>query len=204
MDKNVARIIKRLRGFPGVALSAGAAALALTLVTVAAGQAVGPVLSGSVSGEVGATVSQSITIDTENLTSFGDRVTVTGANDWVSTTNDEGTHFTVAYESNVGDRVVVNLHLYNRSSKDAAAKLVLDVPAGVDASVDSLAGTAAPDLAEAQLSRNTWLLTVDADAAGNNTGVGGTANRLSITFEPKDDFKPGFYQFSGRIVQIEG
>jgi len=204
VDINIARIVKGPGGVPHIALRFGAVALALGLVALAAGQAVGPILSGSTSGEIGATVSQAITVDTENLSNFSDRVTVMGANDWVSTTDDEGTHFTVAFEANVGDTVTVHLFLLNRSDKDASAKLVLDLPAGVDVSVDNASGGLAPNFAEAQLSRTTWLLTVDEDAAGNSTLVNGTANKLSITIETKDDFKPGFYQVSGRIVQIEG
>ncbi len=202
-------VASRKISFGKVAMPAWTMAIAVALVGAAAGQAVGPILSGSTSGDISATVSQSITVDTDTL-DLTERITITGSvDDAVATTNDEGTHFTVAFENNVGDTARINIFLTNRSDVDASAKLFLDVPAGVDVEVTSAAGSLAPTFAEAQLSRNTWLLTVDADSFGDDFDDviptnNGNANMLTLIVEPEDDFKPGFYQITGRIVQTEG
>jgi hypothetical protein len=171
--------------------------LAGAIVVAAAGQAVGPILSGSVTGDIGATVSQSITVDTEGLplNQRIESVAPGNTDDFVATSDDEGTHFTVAYENNVGDMAVIRIHLLNRSEADAAAKLVLDIPANVDVELSSDDA----QVEEAQLSRNTWLLTVASDT-GNSLGE--TDGYIDIAIEPKDDSKPGFYTISGRLTHI--
>ncbi len=189
----IRKAVTKKVGFGRFGMPVWSAGLALAIVAAAAGQAVGPILSGSVTGDIGATVSQSITVDTENM-ALNSRVTVAGdIDDAVTTTDDEGTHFTVAYENNVGDKAEITINLLNRSDNDAAAKLVLDVPANVDVELDS----DGVNVEEAQLSRNTWLLTV---ANGTQNGNG----YITLHVEPKDDAKPGFYSISGRLVQIEG
>jgi hypothetical protein len=189
-----------MRSAAPIAVGSIAAAIALA----AAGQAVGPVLSSPTAGEIAATVSQAITIDTENL-DLSERVSVWGDVDrWVATTDDEGTHFTVAYENNVGDIAQVNLFLLNRSRQDVAAQLLLDVPAGVDVHVTGSAGGKAPSFHKAQMGANTWLMTVDAHAAGADTGPSGTGNRLSIRLRVQDDAHPGFYRIHGTLRQFEG
>ncbi len=177
--------ISKKVGFGKVAMPLWSVGLALAITAAAAGQAVGPILSGSVSGEVGATVSQSIIVDT--TLPLNSRVTVSGDVDNVAVSNDEGTHFTVAYETYVGDTVEITVNLDNLSDADASAKLVLDIPSGVAVELDS-----AVDIEEPQLSRNTWLLSVGDDGT------------IVLTVEPKDDFKPGVFQISGRLTQIEG
>ncbi len=105
--------------------------LAVPAVALAAGQAVGPVLAGSVTGSVGLTVEQAITLDVDNR-DLDQRIVVNGADDAVTTTNDEGTEFSVAMELNVGQRVTADFYLWNASGVSEAAILELNVPAGID------------------------------------------------------------------------
>ena len=159
----------------------GAATL---LIAVAAGQAVGPVLAGGVQGSAGVAVEQSIIIDEDS----GD-TTVTGANEFVITVNDEGTGFTAAIEMQVGDSAVLELDVDNESDDDGNAILELNTASGLDIEVEETGTT----IEEAQLSRNTWLLTVDA---------GGTGDTLDITISPKDNLQEGFYTVTGRLIQV--
>ncbi|MBI2916508.1 MAG: hypothetical protein HYY01_00805 [Chloroflexi bacterium] len=154
--------------------------LAGLLVAAVAGQAVGPVLSGSVQGSAGQVVSQTVV-----LTSAP---TVASADDWAATANDEGTAFTVAVETQVGQTQTITLPLTNESAKPANGILELSVPAGIDVQVNE-SGTAT----EAQLNRNTWLFTLPSPSAGSG---------LVITVESKDDAAPGFYTITGRIIQV--
>ena len=162
-------------------------ALAGAAVVAAAGQAVGPVLSGSISGSAGLTVEQAILLST---TASDHSISGHAGDDSLIVVNDEGTSFTVAIEVHVGDSPVINLDLRNVSDADGNAILELNAPKGIDVEVDETSA----NLGEAQMGPSAWLLFVDKD----NT------DSLSITVSPKDDLKPGFYTISGRIVQITG
>ncbi len=169
-----------------IAMPLWALALAGAAVVAAAGQAVGPVLSGSVTGSAGLTVEQSLLLsETASDHSVG-----SSPIDGLVVVNDEGTSFTAAIELYVGDTVTLNLDLNNVSDAAANGILELNVPAGVDVELEPTAGT----ITEAQMSKNVWLL--------RQTSAGTGA--LEITISPKDDLKPGFYTISGRIVQITG
>lgn len=117
------------------------AAAGLTIAAVA-GQAVGPVLTGSVSGSTGLVVSQTVVLDSAP--------TGSGTDDFAATVNDEGTAFTVALETQVGQNQTVTLDLANKSGKSANVILELNVPAGID--VDANEGGGAP-VAMAQLNQ---------------------------------------------------
>ncbi len=175
----------RIGRFSVPAYLAVAAGLAVT--GVAAGQAVGPVLAGSVTGSVGLTVEQAVMLDVDNF-DLGDRIEVTGADDAVTTTNDEGTEFSVAMELNVGQNVEALSNLFKATDEDAAMILELNVPAGIDVEIIDEGG-----LEEAQLNRGTWLMAVDSESSD-----------FTIEIEPKDDLKPGFYTITGCLVQIGG
>ncbi|MBI4310181.1 MAG: hypothetical protein HY681_00240 [Chloroflexi bacterium] len=166
-------------------------ALAGAVVVAAAGQAVGPVLSGSVTGSAGLTVEQSVLLDPTGSISISGH-----GDDALGVMDDEGTNFTAAIELHAGDTVTITLPVVNVSDADANAILELVPPAGVDVEVTSteVGGDDANDLEEAQMSKNAWLMRVD--ASNDDT--------LDITISPKDDLKPGFYTISGRIVQITG
>ena len=62
------------------------AILAVPAVALAAGQALGPVLAGSVTGSAGLTVAQAITLDVDNL-DLDERIVVNGADDAVTWQN---------------------------------------------------------------------------------------------------------------------
>ena len=157
----------------------GIAAIAIAAV---AGQAVGPVLAGSVSGSVNLVVEQTVRLgDPGSITSAGH-------DDFASTVNDEGTGFTVALETDVGQNQIVTFTLYNDSGQTANSMLQLNVPAGIDVELDSDGG-----VTEAQMNVNTWLLTIPAG--------GGT---MALEIESKDDARPGFYTITGQLVQISG
>ncbi|MBI2916705.1 MAG: hypothetical protein HYY01_01815 [Chloroflexi bacterium] len=174
------------------------AAAGLTIAAVA-GQAVGPVLTGSVSGSAGLTVSQTVvlveapTFDTTGVVTFKGNAAfaVTTPDDSAATMNDEGTAFTVALETQVGQTSGIRLRLDNQSGKVANAILELSVPAGIDVEVDEVAGA---DVTLARLTKNTWLLTMDAVPDGSED--------IRIIVESKDDAAPGFYTISGRIIQV--
>ena len=161
-------------------------ALALAVAGLAAGQAVGPVLTGSVTGTAGLTIEQAITLDVDRP--LDERIVVSDADDAVTTTNDEGTEFTVAMELNVGQTVTATFNLNNASGAAGSAMLELSVPTGIDVEV-----TDETDLSEAQISRNAWLMAIPDGSSS-----------FELTIEPKDDLKPGFYTISGRLVQISG
>ncbi len=170
-----------------IAMPLWALVLAGGAVVAAAGQAVGPVLSGSVTGSAGLTVEQSVLLSTSTAISF----TGGHGDDNLGVVNDEGTSFTVAIELHVGDTIVMHLPVVNLSDADANAILELLPPAGVDVEIEPSTGTT---LKEAQMSKNAWLLKVD----------DGNSETLKVTISPKDDLKPGFYTISGHIVQITG
>ncbi|MBI2916366.1 MAG: hypothetical protein HYY01_00070 [Chloroflexi bacterium] len=161
---------------------------AMTVLAVA-GQAVGPVLSGSVQGSAGAVVSQALIVKPG---SSGN--TVTGADDYVITTNDEGTSFTVAMETKVGKSQKVYLVLENKSGKPANGIVEINAPAGIEVDVDEVGSSDVTALA--QLSRNTYLFTMGAYAVANDLPD------LAIEIEAKDDASPGYYSITARIIQV--
>ncbi len=184
------RFITRKISLGRFGLPVWSVAVAGLMVAAAAGQAVGPVLSGSVTGSVGMVVEQAITLDPD--LGLGSNPVATG-DDSATTRNDEGTEFTAAIELNVGETETVTIYVQNDSGANASALLELNVPKGIDVELNQ-----AGDVSESQLSRNTWLLVVPSTSGtGENDGV-------VITIEPKDGAAPGFYTITGRIVQIEG
>lgn len=168
--------------------------LAALLVAAAAGQAVGPVLSGGIQGSAGLTISQSVLLSSTSAdhgvfdSSGGSGVP---HDDAIVTVNDEGTAFTAAIELHVGDTEYLVLDLDNVSDSQANAILELNVPAGIDVEVEELDS----DINEAQLTRNSWLMKLD--VASN-----GSSGDLEIAISARDDLLPGFYTITGRIVQV--
>jgi hypothetical protein len=131
---------------------------ALAATGLAAGQAVGPVLAGSVTGSAGLTVEQAITLDTSGLLGSNPLVNSdTGMPENVTTRNDDGIEFTINVEFSVGKQLEVSFNLMNSSDADAAMVLLLNVPTGIDAEFDEDDSTGDGG----QLSRNSYLLVVD-------------------------------------------
>jgi hypothetical protein len=163
--------------------------LAVVLVAAAAGQAVGPVLSGGIQGSAGLTIEQSVVLSSDP-SEHSVEYAAGHSDDAIVTVNDEGTAFTAAIELHVGDTVELMLDVDNVSDALANAILELNVPAGIDVEVEEDGGSSG--IEEAQLTRTSWLTKID-------TGASGT---LNITISPKDDLLPGFYTITGRLVQV--
>ena len=92
--------------------------LAVGLIALAAGAggAVGPILSGIISGNTRLVVEQSVVIDRAN---FNTDDILSGISDKLVTFNDEGSSFTVAAEMHTGDDLVIDVPLANRSEFNA-------------------------------------------------------------------------------------
>jgi len=176
------RIISKKLRIMRVSFPAWVLGVALLVVAAAAGQAVGPALSGGIQDSAGLVNEQSVVLGGGS------------DNDGIFTTNDEGTGFKAALKPHVGDAIVVGLDLGNLSDAPANAMLSLSVPSGIDVEVTS--DPLGDDIKEAQLSAREWLVTVAslARAAPDDS--------LDITISPKDDLKPGLSTITGRIVQV--
>ena len=159
-------------------------ALALVAIAAVAGQAVGPVLAGSVTGKAGVVVSQTVVLDAAPTTANTN-------DDFAATVNDEGTEFTVAIETQVGQYSGFSLSLGNLSGANANGILELNAPAALD-----IYAQGANDASSfAQLNKTTYLMVVD-NATSNATAD------VTVTIESKDDAAPGFYTITGRIIQV--
>ena len=99
--------------------------LAAVLVTAAVGQAVGPMLMEAISGNTEVTIEQAFVIDRDQFTS---RDVTTAITNKVVTFNDEGTAFTVAAEFHVGNELVLDVPLINKSGKDLSLVLEMQAP----------------------------------------------------------------------------
>ena len=162
---------------------------ALLVIAVAAGQAVGPVLSGSVQGSVGVTAQQGLIL---NATSSTHAVEFAAghADDALITVSDEGAAFTAAIEMHIGDTATIKLDIDNSSDASTNAVLELNVPRGIDADVEE--DSDASGISEARLTRGSWLMKINSGATGH----------LNVALSPKDDLAPGFYTVTGRLVQV--
>ena len=159
-------------------------ALAIMAIAAVAGQAVGPDLSGEVTGKAGVVVSQTVVLDAAPATANTN-------DDYIGTRNDEGTEFTVAIETQVGQNSGFSLSVGNASGASANAVLTLNVPAGLD--VDAEGTNDASSFA--QLSKNTYLFVVDNSTDSSTVDI-------TVTVESKDDAAPGFYTITGKIIQV--
>jgi hypothetical protein len=190
-SKKMRRLSKRKIGIGKVAVPAwlAVALFSLLVVAVAAGQAVGPVLSGGVQGSVGVTAQQGLIL---NATSSSHRIQFASghADDALITVSDEGASFTAAIEMHIGDTAIIMLDIDNTSDADSNAVLELNVPRGIDVEVEE--DNDAGGISEAQLTRSSWLMRINSGATGF----------LNISISPKDDLAPGFYTVTGRLVQV--
>jgi hypothetical protein len=186
--------------------------LATLLVVAAAGQAVGPVLSGAIQGSAGLVIEQAVTLDTDvasgSAIDFGDNNGTLGEtnepSDGVGTRNDDGSQFTIAAELTAGDTIHVNLYLQNGGVSDTSAILELNVPSNID--VEMTTATVSADgssltenvVDEGQLARNKWLMTVGSEAGTDDD------DGITLIIRPERLITPGFYTITGRLFQIEG
>jgi hypothetical protein len=161
--------------------------LILTLVVAGAGAAVGTVLAGQIGGEVPVTVSQALTLDTD------DPPDVTGADQAFTSVSDDGTGFTAAIETNTGDDVTITLYPVNHSDEALVAELTLILPDGFTASVAG--STHVTNVTRTGL--YTWIMDMDTSVAGK-----GTDSDLVVTLALADDIDPGFYTIEGTLKQV--
>lgn len=204
MRASLGRSLKKKVGFGRFGLPMWAIGLSVMAITAAAGQAVGPVLTGSVQGTAAVTAEQAVVLSSTSSKHFvGDRTDTSsdsvGSAKGLVVVNDEGTSFSAAIESFVGQKEVnVHLNLDNASNDTANAVLELNIPAGLDVDVEAVDEGASGDIAEARIGPNSWLMKIGPESSAH------ADDRIRIEIEPKDDAMPGFYNISGRIVQISG
>lgn len=205
-----------------------AVGLAAMGIAAVAGQAVGPVLDGAITGSAGLTVRQTVLLDN------GQKPTTAGTDDSAVVMNDERTEFTAAMLLKVGQLTALCIYLENDSGKLANAVLELSVPMGIDVELsefddgtaDSNSDLSADDGAntcatgamtpgnssaddaitdEAHLNAKKWVVKVASasDPVGApEAGAGhGNDDGIRILIEPKDDLAPGYYIIKGRLVQ---
>ena len=178
---------------------------AVGLLAAFSGQAIGPILSGLTSGGVALTVEQAVTLDPDLPLGANPAVAFPiGTGDSATTRNDDGTSFAAAIEMVAGQRSTLTLYLQNNAGIDgtgnlepgdaASAIMELDIPSGIDVEMEET-GTG---MSEARLGPNSWLIVLPADAGTDNN------DGLVITFRPRDNIQPGYYQLNGRIIQTSG
>lgn len=181
MKSKMKKVLGRKVGRGRFMLPVWTLAIAVAIIAAAAGQAVGPVLAGSLTGTVSVVVEQSITLDTDYPIGDNPTVSTSGTADSVATRNDEGTHFTLAAELHQGEEVTLDLFLQNDSGEDSASILELNVPAGLDIEITEVedgttVGVSA--IKEAQMSRTQWLLAIDSSVG---TGTSSDSEDTTLT-----------------------
>lgn len=171
----------------GVFVPAAMLVAGIGVTLVSSGQAVGPVLSGSVSGTAGVTAQQALVLNTCSIISHG------GVDDALCDIGSQGASFTAAIEMHQNDKAIVLLGITDTSQADVNGTLELSVPTGFDVEVED-SDNASAKLKEAQMNKSTWLLFV------------GTANTetLNVTLRARPDLAPGFYTISARIAASVG
>jgi len=160
-----------------------AVALTVLIVGAVAGQAIGPVLTGSVSGTAAVTASQSIVLDPDAPPA------VEGATRALAVVSDDGTACTVAIETHVGQIQTLTLGLKNKNTSGAASAILqISAPAGVlfDVSVDAMSEGIA------RLSSSSFLFRMDADGAV----------AIPITIAALGDAAPGTYNIGLSVIQV--
>lgn len=147
--------------------------LALVVIGATAAQAVGPVLSGNIVGNVGTsvgggggvTVSQSIVLATGATAKH----IITGADDFTLALDTDGTAFTAAIETTENKPVKLLLDIDNKSKALTNAFIFITSPDGFTVDADNLTFDAAdPATADfdthgvsiAQFNATTWLMTI--------------------------------------------
>lgn len=181
-------------GFP--VWTVGLAAMAMAAV---AGQAVGPVLTGSITGSANLTVAQTVVLaaapaDMGAITDTYDGTSVTSvaSDDYAAVMNDEGTEFTIAMETQVGQTTGFTIALNNLSGKDANFIMELKGPHGIDIAADEASDDVSP---LARLSATSWLGVMLAGGAD-------TTEDIHVVVESKDDVAPGYFVIHGRLIQV--
>lgn len=169
------------------------AAAAVIALGAAAGQAVGPVLAGNVTGTANVTAQQAIVVTNRSTVTLGNPT-----DKGLVVVNDNGTTFTAALEQHIGDQHQrLNLNIKNNSNATSSIVLQLKVPQGIDLEANS-ANTSVLKKALLDISSDKTAQTMLLSLAGSNNAD------LQLTMQSKDDTAPGSYTVSGTLVQISG
>lgn len=182
------------------------AVIALSVIEVAARQAVGPVLSGSATGTTAVTVEQGLVLDNDYAINQNPRFE-TGPgrdpDDSVPIRSPDGSQFTVSGELHTGETAVFDVFLENFSEAGAGAIVELTVPTGVQVDLEEFSGSDG-DVQASQLARTRWLLWIDSGAGttfNSNTPLLGE-DEFALTIRPQGDLNPGFYTISVVMTQV--
>jgi hypothetical protein len=181
--RKIVQALRRKVRLGRLAVPIWAIALTVLIVGAVAGQAIGPVLSGSVSGTTAVTASQSIVLDPDNPPA------VDGATRALAVVSTDGTSCTVAIETHVGQIQTLTLGLKNANTSNAASAILqLSAPAGIvwDISVDNMSDGIA------RLSSDSFLFTIDADSTV----------AIPITIAALGDAAPGTYNVGISVIQV--
>jgi hypothetical protein len=182
--------------------------VALGVIALAAGQAVGPVLSGSATGQTSVTVSLGLTLDIDYDMDQNPRFETTpGRNpdDSVAVRSPDGSQFTVSGELHTGETAALDVFLENSAEADAGAIVEVTVPSGVEVDIEELGGSG-DDFQAAQLDRTRWLFWVDGGAGTNENSATPLLgdDGFALIIRPQADLNPGFYNISVVITQVIG
>ncbi len=139
--------------------------LALAVVLGSSAQAVGPVLSKSINGTIGAAVGGAGGITVSSAIRLATGVTqaheIVDADDGVIGVNDDGTGFTAAIEAFENATVKIKLDLVNESGSLAYAIIAVSAPSGVETDAEEVA-LEVDGVEVARFTDNSWLLKVPA------------------------------------------
>jgi hypothetical protein len=134
---------------------------------------------GGINGSAGLTITQSLTLR------MG---TVTGG-DGLVTTNDDGTRFTIAVESQVGSTFTISMALCNKSNNPLVGQLDLHPALNISVSkADDISGIG-------RVGQTSWKFNMDS-ACDDFTPD------LIITISIPGDMAPGFGSITGTIRQV--
>ena len=158
-----------------------ALAIGLLGILAAAGQAVGPVLAGTIGGSATLVVEQTVLLSAAPQ--------IEGASDSVGVQNDEGSGFTLGMETKAGEKTITYFSLANDSGQDANARMVMDVPAGLDVDLTECASTE-----ESTIVDRLWLMTIESDAGGTAFNTDSVDSSLSSTVPSVP--RPGYVSVS--------
>lgn len=152
-----------------------------------AGAATGTALTGSIGGTAVTGVDQAIVLDDDTA------VTITGANNSVTTVSDDGTRFRAASQVTQGEQYELELLLRNRADVNLAGELLLAVDDPLQISATG------GEFAQIQrVSENRFSLAVSRLANGTD---GQTApDTVTLTIAVPNDADPGFYEITGAIT----
>lgn len=196
------RLATRKTRIARFSIPVGGIVAALLILTATAAQAVGPLLSGNITGFIGmgiggaggVTITQAVRLDTSDDQASD----VVNAADYVIGVSDGGDSFTAAIEAFENTTVTILLDVVNNSEANAFARITMSAPSRVTIDVDegsAANGAVLPDLDGVQvaaLNAVSWLIRVPPDETGGDQDLA-----IKLTGSP-----PGFYDVTAVIAQV--